>query len=185
MGKLSAHLGNCLSRFVQGKPPGGTEIFSIPLMLYGRSHTIMSVTMKFPCNACGECCRHVDGVPGLDRGDGICTHFDEVTKLCQVYETRPMACMVDRAFSDLYHDSMSAKVYYMATAVGCTMLHPDNADMPQRTEAALRDAGLFNEEEAIDLQRVQQIVVERITEDASQHLRLAQEGRKGCGLKQI
>jgi Fe-S-cluster containining protein len=144
----------------------------------------MSVSMKFPCKSCGECCRHVRGAPGLDRGDGICVHFDEATRLCQVYEARPMACSVDRAFSNLFQDRISANVYYMVQARACATLLPENADMPQRTEAALREAGLFNEE-AVGAQSAQQIITAKITEDAFRHFRLASDGKQAaCGMRE-
>lgn len=53
---------------------------------------------SFPCNACGECCCRVhqsEQTAFLDRGDGICRYFDEQTKLCTIYETRPLVCRVE------------------------------------------------------------------------------------------
>lgn len=52
----------------------------------------------FPCNACGECCRRVnqsEETTFLDRGDGTCRYFDEQTKLCTIYENRPLVCRVE------------------------------------------------------------------------------------------
>ncbi|WP_455810544.1 YkgJ family cysteine cluster protein [Pseudomonas graminis] len=52
----------------------------------------------FPCNACGKCCRRVGAsaeTAFLDRGDGICRHFQEDTHLCTIYETRPLVCRVE------------------------------------------------------------------------------------------
>ena len=52
----------------------------------------------FPCNACGKCCRRVNASPEtafLDRGDGVCGHFDETTHLCAIYATRPLVCRVE------------------------------------------------------------------------------------------
>ena len=56
------------------------------------------IDTPFPCSACGECCRHVNKSEltiFLDRGDGVCTHFNEAEKLCSIYETRPLVCRVD------------------------------------------------------------------------------------------
>ena len=52
----------------------------------------------FPCNSCGQCCRRVGLSPQtafLDRGDGVCRHFDETTNLCTIYEERPLVCRVE------------------------------------------------------------------------------------------
>lgn len=52
----------------------------------------------FPCTACGECCRRVaqsEQTAFLDRGDGICRYFDEPSKLCTIYDTRPLVCRVE------------------------------------------------------------------------------------------
>ena len=119
--------------------------------------------MKFPCKACGECCRHV--IAPLDRGDGVCRHYDADTRLCTVYDARPLACNVDRMFDERFQGTMNATVYYMVPAVACTAFHPENADMPARTEAALREAGLFMEGEAIDIQVVSRQLMDKITEN--------------------
>ncbi|MFN3430435.1 MAG: YkgJ family cysteine cluster protein, partial [Candidatus Sericytochromatia bacterium] len=52
----------------------------------------------FRCTQCGECCRRVSAsevTRPLDRGDGVCRHFDEATNGCAIYETRPLTCRVD------------------------------------------------------------------------------------------
>lgn len=52
----------------------------------------------FPCTACGKCCRRVnlsELTIYLDRGDGVCRHFNEQTNLCSIYEERPLVCRVE------------------------------------------------------------------------------------------
>ncbi len=52
----------------------------------------------FPCTQCGKCCRYVSKselTAYLDRGDGTCRHFDEDTKLCKIYQNRPLICRVE------------------------------------------------------------------------------------------
>jgi hypothetical protein len=42
----------------------------------------MTLTPAFPCNQCGACCRHVNRASEtqfLDRGDGICRHYQMET----------------------------------------------------------------------------------------------------------
>lgn len=31
----------------------------------------------------------------LDRGDGVCRHFDEQTNLCGIYAEKPLVCRVE------------------------------------------------------------------------------------------
>ena len=52
----------------------------------------------FPCNSCGKCCRRVnlsELTIYLDRGDGVCQNFNEVSNLCNVYSERPLICRVE------------------------------------------------------------------------------------------
>ena len=60
-----------------------------------------TITKSFPCTACGKCCQNVDKseqTKFLDRGDGTCYHFDENTKLCLIYENRPLVCRVEQYY---------------------------------------------------------------------------------------
>lgn len=56
---------------------------------------------KFVCTQCGMCCRNLDKnnlYSDLDRGDGICKYFNEMTNLCSIYETRPDKCNVEKGY---------------------------------------------------------------------------------------
>lgn len=119
--------------------------------------------MKFPCKACGRCCQHTQGHPQLDRGDGICRYYDEQSRFCAIYDKRPVACSVDKSAARL-QGIISAKVFYMTQAYACVVYTPDNADMPQLTEAALRGAGLFDDTEAFDVQEFGRLVSENLAE---------------------
>lgn len=62
---------------------------------------IGQVMFKFPCSKCGLCCQYVylaDETRFLDRGDGICLHYNEFSKLCTIYAYRPDICRVDRQY---------------------------------------------------------------------------------------
>lgn len=123
--------------------------------------------MQFPCKGCGECCRHVNGQDALDRGDGTCRYYDDASRQCTVYETRPLACNVDQGFSLFFESRISATAFYMSQALACTALHADNHDMPERTENALREAGRYDEKERVDIetmQRVSALVQEKMTD---------------------
>ncbi|WP_386697645.1 YkgJ family cysteine cluster protein [Lonepinella sp. MS14436] len=58
-------------------------------------------TSPFPCYACGKCCQRVnrsEQTAFLDRGDGICHHFDLETNLCNIYSDRPLVCRVEEYY---------------------------------------------------------------------------------------
>ena len=68
---------------------------------YGGSAALRCGNRIFPCIACGACCRNLGHAPlyaSLDRGDGICCHFDISTNLCRIYESRPKICRVTDMF---------------------------------------------------------------------------------------
>lgn len=51
-----------------------------------------------PCYACGQCCKNVDKsdeTKFLDRGDGTCRNFNDESRLCNIYEDRPLVCRVE------------------------------------------------------------------------------------------
>ena len=69
----------------------------------------------FECDKCGSCCMQVDRsilYAELDRGDGVCRFFDDKLKLCAIYETRPLLCNVDDAYSIYFRDKISKDDYY-------------------------------------------------------------------------
>lgn len=60
----------------------------------------------FPCDSCGECCRNVhlsEETSHLDRGDRTCMNFNDSTRLCNIYESRPLVCRVE----DYYDQNLS------------------------------------------------------------------------------
>ena len=60
---------------------------------------------NFPCDSCGACCKFIglsDKTSWLDRGDGICRHFNESNNLCNIYETRPEVCNVAVMYQKYY-----------------------------------------------------------------------------------
>lgn len=61
---------------------------------------------KFPCDSCGICCQNVhlsEETSHLDRGDGTCVNFSDSTRLCNIYESRPLICRVE----DYYNEHLS------------------------------------------------------------------------------
>jgi len=81
----------------------------------------------FPCSQCGLCCQRVGRSPltdFLDRGDGVCTHFDAVTRLCAVYDRRPMVCRVEAAHN-VIAPHLDRTDYYKANAEICNQLQEE------------------------------------------------------------
>ncbi|MBH2029245.1 MAG: YkgJ family cysteine cluster protein [Moraxellaceae bacterium] len=65
--------------------------------------------IKFPCTACGKCCRKVgfsSQTQFLDRGDSVCRYFNEKTNLCNIYEDRPIVCRIQ----DYYKTYLSSQI---------------------------------------------------------------------------
>lgn len=79
----------------------------------------------FKCDCCGLCCMNLnksDLYDDLNRGDGVCKYFDEVSKLCSIYERRPSKCNVDKMYDILYKSEMSKKEYYELNYNICDLL---------------------------------------------------------------
>lgn len=79
--------------------------------------------MSFCCDACGECCRHVDASPlykELDRGDGVCKYLQG--NMCSIYDKRPLLCRVDEAFEAFFEGKMSREEYYKLNYEACQKL---------------------------------------------------------------
>ena len=79
----------------------------------------------FHCDRCGLCCMRVSissEYRDLDRGDGICRHFDCKTKLCRIYENRPVKCNVDLMYEMHFKNRMGKEEYYQMNYFACEML---------------------------------------------------------------
>ena len=58
----------------------------------------------YPCERCGECCRHVDlfaEMKRFDRGDGVCKHLT-ADNLCEIYSERPPLCNSEYLYEKFY-----------------------------------------------------------------------------------
>jgi Fe-S-cluster containining protein len=78
----------------------------------------------FPCTQCGACCRNVDKAAEtrmLDRGDGCCVHYDDASRLCKIYESRPDICRVDVQFQRHY-SHMGWKAFCEVNVAACNTL---------------------------------------------------------------
>lgn len=60
----------------------------------------------YPCERCGDCCRHVDLIEAMknfDRGDGVCKHLT-TENLCEIYSERPPLCNGKYVYENFYSD---------------------------------------------------------------------------------
>ncbi|WP_404300074.1 YkgJ family cysteine cluster protein [Alicycliphilus denitrificans] len=83
------------------------------------------MTKPFPCTQCGLCCQHVhlsNETHFLDRGDGICKHYDMASKACSIYTERPDICRVDRMYSLRYVQQHTWDEFVTMNLKVCTQL---------------------------------------------------------------
>ena len=79
----------------------------------------------FYCDKCGLCCKKVyasDIYANLNRGDGICKYYDDSTRLCKIYNRRPLMCNVDLAYEKIFKHIMTKEEYYNANYKACKLL---------------------------------------------------------------
>ena len=89
----------------------------------------MNKLSPFPCTACGQCCCRVhlsEQTQFLDRGDGICRHFDEQTNLCTIYETRPLVCRVEDYYKVYLDEQLEWSEFVEVNLAVCKLLQQDN-----------------------------------------------------------
>lgn len=82
----------------------------------------------FVCDKCGLCCRKVSEnaiYAELDRGDGICKFFDEMSKLCTIYEDRPLLCNVSKSYELIFQGIISREEYEERNQESCRKLKAD------------------------------------------------------------
>ncbi len=68
-------------------------------------HDTAAPRRDFPCSKCGLCCQHVNLAAEtrfLDRGDGVCSHYNASGKSCTIYSQRPPVCRVDLHYDTHY-----------------------------------------------------------------------------------
>ena len=74
----------------------------------------------FNCSKCGICCQHIN-TPEIESINGVCINYDKETKLCKIYETRPLICRVDEGYS-LFEKELSKDDYYKENYAACMRL---------------------------------------------------------------
>jgi Fe-S-cluster containining protein len=79
----------------------------------------------FPCDNCGACCKFIglsDKTSWLDRGDGVCRHFDEINNHCSIYENRPEICNVKKMYDTYYKDRFNWSEFVAMNQKVCSEL---------------------------------------------------------------
>lgn len=88
----------------------------------------------FPCTSCGICCQNISLIRELkdfDLGNGTCKHYDVVDLKCNIYDTRPNICRVDKMFDIEYNKYFSKKEFYILNANVCNKLQ-DKYEMDKK-----------------------------------------------------
>lgn len=92
----------------------------------------------FDCDCCGVCCKNIRlsifYTEELDRGDGVCKHFNETTHLCKIYAERPLFCNIDAYYDKYLSEKMSREEFHELNHAACDRLKNFNSS----TEALQR-----------------------------------------------
>ncbi len=81
---------------------------------------------NFPCSQCGACCRHVDLselTAYLNRGDGVCRYYDQITHLCTIYDSRPEVCRIDQFYEQYLQAKIAWQDFVELNLIACKQLN--------------------------------------------------------------
>jgi hypothetical protein len=84
----------------------------------------------FECDHCGECCKHISGIPELkeyDMGDGVCKNLHD--NICLIYEYRPLVCRVDDYYQKFLMGTIDITAYYENNKTICDFLKNHNKNI--------------------------------------------------------
>lgn len=79
----------------------------------------------FNCDKCGLCCQNLkisSLYKDLDRGDGTCIFYNEDTKLCNIYENRPIICNIEKFYKVYFAGKIKKYNYYKLNYEACKKL---------------------------------------------------------------
>ena len=83
------------------------------------------MTSQFPCTKCGACCRNVHRAKEtqyLDRGDGTCRYYNDVTHLCNTYDNRPSICNIEQQYHLNYQQQYTWQEFINLNREACLIL---------------------------------------------------------------
>ena len=85
---------------------------------------------EFNCFKCGKCCEILSRfIPSLkDELDenNVCKHYDKSTKLCNIYNNRPLECNVKEYYIANLKDKVPIDDYFKLNLDCCKLLNKDN-----------------------------------------------------------
>ena len=85
--------------------------------------------LHFQCDRCGLCCQHVsfsEIYKHLDRGDGICRYYEEITHRCSIYENRPVICNIEMFYEKFMQQKMSKEKFFELNYDVCQQFKDEN-----------------------------------------------------------
>jgi Fe-S-cluster containining protein len=106
--------------------------------------------MQFPCVSCGICCKHLDPVLYADirKPDGACMHYDDETKRCSIYDSRPLECRINDFYDHYLVHEVEKKQYYAENIQACKNLMLLDEDYESYYKLVAKAAQIeFQEEE--------------------------------------
>lgn len=80
---------------------------------------------KFDCIKCGKCCQNISFIKELeeyDLGNGICKYLDLSNNCCQIYESRPDICNIEKSFNNYYSKIYTEEEYLKLNYDGCKII---------------------------------------------------------------
>ena len=83
----------------------------------------MEIYFPFPCNCCGECCRHIDKIielENLDSGNGVCKFLNKDNR-CSIYQFRPAVCRGEYIYHK-YYSNLSVKDFHKLMCKYCNFI---------------------------------------------------------------
>ena len=87
----------------------------------------------FECQKCGKCCTLFHLFPEdyevrikLDSGDGTCKYFDRASRLCTIYESRPIICNNARYYDEHLKDRMTREEFDVFLKIFCERIRRDD-----------------------------------------------------------
>lgn len=86
----------------------------------------------FQCQKCGTCCTLFHLFPEnnfwrgeLDSGDGTCRYFDRSSRLCTIYDSRPVICNNIRYYNEYLKDFMTRGEFDALLNEDCRKIRSD------------------------------------------------------------
>ena len=87
----------------------------------------------FECKKCGKCCTLFHLFPKdnsirnqLDSGDGTCKYFDRASRLCSIYESRPIICNHARYYAEYLKERLTREDYDVFMKLFCERIRGDD-----------------------------------------------------------